>query len=256
MTDKNFEQPEPRRGARRRGPAADEGSEAQTPPAPTRQGAPTTSSRSTTSWARRRPVQRPRPEDAVLDRPRVDAAERPQAPPGRVRQLPSPHRGAAPGRDRAREGRGRKGLLPVLDDLDRAAKHGDLVEGTPFAAIAEKVRGRRRAARRRLVRRRGRGVRPAAPRGDLPAAHPRCGRDRRSSRSSRWATASATSSCGLRRSSSPFRPSRREEIHGQPGLVRQGLLQDPRGLEGRQRRRSQEDVSQARAQVPPRLQSG
>jgi molecular chaperone GrpE len=33
-----------------------------------------------------------------------------------------------------------KGLLPVLDDLDRAAKHGDLVDGTPFAAIAEKLR--------------------------------------------------------------------------------------------------------------------
>ncbi|MFH8251069.1 nucleotide exchange factor GrpE [Microbacterium sp. B2969] len=34
-----------------------------------------------------------------------------------------------------------KGLLPVLDDLDRAAKHGDLEEGTPFAQIGEKVRG-------------------------------------------------------------------------------------------------------------------
>jgi molecular chaperone GrpE len=33
-----------------------------------------------------------------------------------------------------------KGLLPVLDDLDRAAKHGDLEEGSPFAAIAEKLR--------------------------------------------------------------------------------------------------------------------
>jgi molecular chaperone GrpE len=33
-----------------------------------------------------------------------------------------------------------KGLLPVLDDLDRAAKHGDLVDGSPFAAIGEKLR--------------------------------------------------------------------------------------------------------------------
>lgn len=33
-----------------------------------------------------------------------------------------------------------KGLLPVLDDLDRAEKHGDLEEGSPFTAIAEKVR--------------------------------------------------------------------------------------------------------------------
>lgn len=34
-----------------------------------------------------------------------------------------------------------KGLLPVLDDLDRAEKHGDLEEGSAFAAIAEKLRG-------------------------------------------------------------------------------------------------------------------
>lgn len=33
-----------------------------------------------------------------------------------------------------------KGLLPVLDDLDRAAKHGDLEEGSAFALVAEKVR--------------------------------------------------------------------------------------------------------------------
>jgi molecular chaperone GrpE len=33
-----------------------------------------------------------------------------------------------------------KGLLPVLDDLDRAEKHGDLEEGSAFAAIAEKLR--------------------------------------------------------------------------------------------------------------------
>ncbi|MDI6944904.1 MULTISPECIES: nucleotide exchange factor GrpE [Microbacterium] len=34
-----------------------------------------------------------------------------------------------------------KGLLPVLDDLDRAEKHGDLAEGSPFSAVAAKVRG-------------------------------------------------------------------------------------------------------------------
>jgi molecular chaperone GrpE len=38
------------------------------------------------------------------------------------------------------KGEAAKGLLPVLDDLDRAAKHGDLQEGTPFAAIGDKVR--------------------------------------------------------------------------------------------------------------------
>lgn len=34
-----------------------------------------------------------------------------------------------------------KGLLPVLDDLDRAEKHGDLEEGSALAAIADKLRG-------------------------------------------------------------------------------------------------------------------
>ncbi|WP_111720234.1 nucleotide exchange factor GrpE [Homoserinimonas sp. OAct 916] len=34
-----------------------------------------------------------------------------------------------------------KELLPVLDDLDRAEKHGDLVDGSPLAVIAAKIRG-------------------------------------------------------------------------------------------------------------------
>ncbi|MGL3150229.1 nucleotide exchange factor GrpE [Microbacterium sp. A82] len=38
------------------------------------------------------------------------------------------------------KGEAAKGLLPVLDDFDRAAQHGDLVEGTPFAVIGEKIR--------------------------------------------------------------------------------------------------------------------
>jgi len=38
------------------------------------------------------------------------------------------------------KGEAAKGLLPVLDDLDRAQQHGDLVEGSPFAVIAGKVR--------------------------------------------------------------------------------------------------------------------
>jgi molecular chaperone GrpE len=33
-----------------------------------------------------------------------------------------------------------KVLLPVLDDLDRAEKHGDLTEGSAFATIAQKLR--------------------------------------------------------------------------------------------------------------------
>lgn len=39
------------------------------------------------------------------------------------------------------KGEAAKGMLPVLDDLDRAQQHGDLVEGSAFAVIAEKVRG-------------------------------------------------------------------------------------------------------------------
>ena len=34
-----------------------------------------------------------------------------------------------------------KGLLPVLDDLDRAEKHGDLAEGSALSVIADKLRG-------------------------------------------------------------------------------------------------------------------
>ena len=33
-----------------------------------------------------------------------------------------------------------KGLIPVLDDLERADKHGDLTEGSAFATIAAKLR--------------------------------------------------------------------------------------------------------------------
>lgn len=33
-----------------------------------------------------------------------------------------------------------KGLIPVLDDLERAEKHGDLTEGSAFATIAAKLR--------------------------------------------------------------------------------------------------------------------
>lgn len=39
------------------------------------------------------------------------------------------------------QGRAATMLLPVLDDLDRAEKHGDLEEGSAFTVIAEKLRG-------------------------------------------------------------------------------------------------------------------
>ncbi|MCR2783157.1 MULTISPECIES: nucleotide exchange factor GrpE [unclassified Microbacterium] len=34
-----------------------------------------------------------------------------------------------------------RSLLPVLDDLDRAEKHGDLTEGSVLSAVADKLRG-------------------------------------------------------------------------------------------------------------------
>lgn len=33
-----------------------------------------------------------------------------------------------------------KGFLPILDDLDRAEKHGDVTEGTPLASMVQKLR--------------------------------------------------------------------------------------------------------------------
>lgn len=43
-------------------------------------------------------------------------------------------------RDRA-TGDAARAILPVLDDLDRAEAHGDLAEGGPLTAIAQKLRG-------------------------------------------------------------------------------------------------------------------
>jgi molecular chaperone GrpE len=43
-------------------------------------------------------------------------------------------------RDRA-TGDAARAILPVLDDLDRAEVHGDLAEGGPMTAIAQKLRG-------------------------------------------------------------------------------------------------------------------
>jgi len=34
-----------------------------------------------------------------------------------------------------------RSMLPVIDDLDRAEEHGDLVEGGPLTIIAQKIRG-------------------------------------------------------------------------------------------------------------------
>ncbi|WP_010204385.1 nucleotide exchange factor GrpE [Salinibacterium sp. PAMC 21357] len=33
-----------------------------------------------------------------------------------------------------------RSMLPALDDLDRADKHGDLVEGTPLALVSQKIK--------------------------------------------------------------------------------------------------------------------
>ncbi len=56
-------------------------------------------------------------------------------------------------------------LLPVLDDIHLARQHGDL-EGGPFAAIADKLRGGARTVRPGAVRRRpaSRSTRPSTRR--------------------------------------------------------------------------------------------
>ena len=151
-----------------------------------------------------------------------------------------------------------KGLLPVLDDLDRAEKHGDLEEGTPFAAIAEKLRGVAERMGLSTYGAAGEVVRPAAARGDLPGADPR----RRPT-----PTILEVVEIGYRLGSVELRPAK-VVVAVPADVAREGasmasqdwfdkdFYSDPRRLEGRQRRRPEEDVPQARAHVPPRLQSG
>jgi molecular chaperone DnaJ len=118
-----------------------------------------------------------------------------------------------------------KGLLPVLDDLDRADKHGDLVEGSPLAAIAEKLRGvvarlgvetygaRGRCSTRSSTRRSSTPRTPGVEDGtilDVVEVGYRLGDDR------------AATGQGRRRR---FRRLTGGGVHGQSGLVRQGLLQ-------------------------------
>ena len=57
-------------------------------------------------------------------------------------------------------------LLPVLDDLDRARDHGDLVG--PFGAVAEQLIAALAQVRADRLRREGRPVRPDPPRGGRP----------------------------------------------------------------------------------------
>ena len=74
--------------------------------------------------------------------PRTSTSSRPPPGHGGVRQLPPPHRaGAGRGCASAPIGDAARVILPVLDDLDRAEAHGDLAEGGPLTAIAQKLRG-------------------------------------------------------------------------------------------------------------------
>ena len=149
-------------------------------------------------------------------------------------------------------------LLPVLDDLDRAEKHGDLEEGSRLRDHRGEAARVGRASRPDAVRRGRRPVRPADPRGDLPAAEPRRRRSntvadvvetgyRRSTRAGgegrravRPELAPAAEEVGGQRPASALpnahvdKSERRR--HGKPGLVRQGLLQGSRRLQGRHAR--------------------
>lgn len=78
-------------------------------------------------------------DDAVLEAENVllNDLKRLQAEYANYRRRTEDQRGVEIARAK---GEAAKGLIPVLDDLDRATQHGDLVEGTPFFVIGEKVR--------------------------------------------------------------------------------------------------------------------
>ena len=159
-------------------------------------------------------------------------------------------------------------VLPVLDDIQAARDHGDLVEG-PFAAIADKLEST--LGKYGLVRfgAKGEAFDPmqheALMHAPWPAATTSCRPTRRprpSSPCSSPATVPVSRCCGRLASRSPTPsdppapPSSTEAprggADGQPGLVREGLLRDPRRPPGRRPGRDQEGLPQARAQAPPR----
>ncbi|MBZ6372147.1 nucleotide exchange factor GrpE [Microbacterium aurum] len=148
MSDKDFEDPiEPSTGSGRREVPGDEGSEAQAS-GPDSQGDQTDAAADADGDGDELTV-----ED-ILDAPQTDEAavaeaseaardllmdlKRVQAEYANYRRRTEEQRQVEI--DRAK-GSVAKGLLPVLDDLDRAEKHGDLAEGSPLQAIAEKLRG-------------------------------------------------------------------------------------------------------------------
>lgn len=189
-----------------------------------------------------------------------------------------------------------KSLLPVLDDLDRAEKHGDLEEGSAFSTIAAKLRstaerlGLRRTARRaiRSIRRSTGGDLPAA---DTPVRTPTtsptvetaCSAPPRAvARSSSCSCSQAPDAHATRSGGTLIPPlpwcapaTDADFIHtdfistdtGTDRLRKggamasqdwfgQGLLQGSWRLQGRHPRGTQEGLPQARAQVPPGLQPG
>jgi molecular chaperone GrpE len=134
MTDKDFEQPDPGDGvlgeegpeAHAEGPDAQEGETAEQLTVDDILGAAQNADAAA--------------EDAVLadlESQLLDDLKRLQAEYANYRRRTEEQREVEI--ERAK-GAAAKGLVPVLDDLDRAEKHGDLEEGSAFAAIAEKVR--------------------------------------------------------------------------------------------------------------------
>ena len=160
-------------------------------------------------------------------------------------------------------------LLPVLDDIHAAREHGDLQSG-PFAAIADKLEqilgkfgltrfgeaGEQFDPSRHEALMHTQAELPAGA--DTTTVVPCCSP----------ATVRATRSSGRPASRSPTRsdhtgragPHQHRRLRGgrrgQPGLVREGLLRDPRRPPGRGRRHHQEDLPQARAQGAPGPEPG
>ena len=178
---------------------------------------------------------------------------------GRVRQLPSPHRGAARARDRAGQGRGRQGPAAGARRPRPRREARRSRRGQPaFAAIGDKVRARRRAARRR---------RPTAPSGELfdPQQHeaifqaPTPGvteADDPRGRRGRLPPGRGRAATGQGRRRGAGRVSREGHRMASQDWFDKDFYKVLGVDKERQRSRSEEDLPQARAQVPPRLQSG
>ena len=146
-------------------------------------------------------------------------------------------------------GRLARELLPALDNLERAlaaavAGHRRAADRRACGWCQRELRGRARAGRHRVLRRRRRALRPRGPRGGRAAA----ARRRRAGRGHRGLPARLPARG--RRDPAP-RPRGRRGLGGERSWRTHGPLRRPRRRPQGVRRRDQEGLPQARAPVPP-----